>query len=50
MNTPIVSFGEADKEGVLYPQDDAMVVTILVANFTTRGILIENGSFTDILF
>ncbi|XP_040989006.1 uncharacterized protein LOC121236635 [Juglans microcarpa x Juglans regia] len=48
--TPAISFGEEDEEGVLYLHYDALVVTILVANFTTRRILVDNGSFAYILF
>lgn len=48
--TPIISFMEADDEGVLYPHDNRLVVTILVANFITHKILIDNGSSADILF
>ncbi|KAF5463281.1 hypothetical protein F2P56_019204 [Juglans regia] len=44
-----ISFGEEDCEGVLYPHDDALVVTLLVTNYTTRQILINNGSSGDIL-
>lgn len=47
---PIISFRESDEEGVLYLHHDALVVTMLVANFTTRRILIDNSSLIDILF
>lgn len=50
MNTPVISFGEGDEEGVLYPHDDTLVVTTLVANFTTRRILIDNNNSANILF
>lgn len=46
----IVSFDNVDYEGVIYPYDDVLVVTMLVANYTTRRILVDNGSSTDILF
>lgn len=45
-----ISFKEDDCEGVLYSHDDALVVTLLVANYTTRHILIDNGSSTDLPF
>lgn len=48
--TPTISFGEEDCEGVVYPHNDAQVMTLVVANYTTRLILIDNGSSTDILF
>lgn len=34
----------------MYPHDDALVVTLLIANYTTRRVLVDNGSSTDILF
>lgn len=46
----IYSFREDEEEGVLYPHYDALVMTMLVTNFTTRRILIDNGSLPDILF
>lgn len=48
--TLVISFREADEEGVLYPHNDALVVTMQVAYFTTRRILIDNGRSADILF
>lgn len=47
---PAISFREDDEEGVLYPHDDALVVTIQITNFTMRRILINNGSSANILF
>lgn len=44
----IISFGKASKEWVIYLHDDTLVVTMLVANFTTRMILIDNSSSVDI--
>lgn len=49
-NPKSLSFGEKDCEGVLYPHDNALVVMLLVANYTARRILINNGSLADILF
>ncbi|XP_042972654.1 uncharacterized protein LOC122304445 [Carya illinoinensis] len=46
---PIISFGEVDEDGVLYPHDDALVVTMQIANFIIRRILIDNISSADIL-
>lgn len=48
--TPTISFDDANCEGQFYLHDDALVVTILVANFTTRRILIDSSSSVDILF
>lgn len=49
-NTPVISFREDDEEGVLYPHDDTLEVTILITNFMTIRILINNGIFTNIIF
>ncbi|GAV59502.1 hypothetical protein CFOL_v3_03033, partial [Cephalotus follicularis] len=46
----IISFSEADYEGVRLPHDDPVVVTLLVELFTMKRILIDNGSSTDILY
>lgn len=45
-----VSFGNEHCEGVQYLHDDALVVTLLVANYTTRRILIDNGSSANTIF
>lgn len=47
---PTVTFEEADKDGVIYPHDDALLVIMQVVNFTTRRILIDKGSSVEILF
>lgn len=44
-----ISFGEEDCAGVLYSHDDALVVTLLVANYTTRCIFVDNDSLTNII-
>ncbi|KAF5464252.1 hypothetical protein F2P56_014344 [Juglans regia] len=50
LHSPItISFGEDDCKGVLYSHDDALIVTMLIANYTTQRILIDNGSLADIL-
>lgn len=46
----VMSFGDNEEEGVLYLHDNVMVVTMLVANFTTRRILIDNGNSANIFF
>ncbi|GAV61744.1 LOW QUALITY PROTEIN: hypothetical protein CFOL_v3_05270, partial [Cephalotus follicularis] len=45
----VISFSEADYEGVRLPHDDPVVVTLLVELFTMKRILIDNGS-TEILY
>ncbi|KAG6703160.1 hypothetical protein I3842_07G071200 [Carya illinoinensis] len=45
-----ITFGDKDEEGILHPHDDALVVTMQIMNFTTRRVLIDNGSLANILF
>ncbi|GAV69837.1 LOW QUALITY PROTEIN: hypothetical protein CFOL_v3_13338, partial [Cephalotus follicularis] len=46
----VISFSEADYEGVRLPHDDLVVVTLQVALFTMKWILIYSGSSADILY
>ncbi|GAV60481.1 hypothetical protein CFOL_v3_04011, partial [Cephalotus follicularis] len=46
----VISFSEANYEGVRLPHDDPVVVTLLVELFTMKRILIDNGSSADILY
>ncbi|GAV68905.1 hypothetical protein CFOL_v3_12408, partial [Cephalotus follicularis] len=46
----VITFLEADYEGVRLPHDDPMVVTLLVELFTMKRILIDSGSSADILY
>ncbi|XP_042969034.1 uncharacterized protein LOC122301710 [Carya illinoinensis] len=46
----VISFEEADREGIIYPHDNALVITLVIANYTTWWVLVDNGSSTDILF
>ncbi|GAV89056.1 hypothetical protein CFOL_v3_32476, partial [Cephalotus follicularis] len=46
----VISFSEADYEGVRLPHDDPVVVTLLVELFTMKRILIDNGSSANILY
>ncbi|GAV72212.1 LOW QUALITY PROTEIN: hypothetical protein CFOL_v3_15701, partial [Cephalotus follicularis] len=46
----VISFSEADYEGVRLPHDDLVVVTLQVALFTMKRILIDSGNSADILY
>ncbi|GAV81058.1 hypothetical protein CFOL_v3_24517, partial [Cephalotus follicularis] len=46
----VISFSEADYEGVHLPHDDPVVVTLMVELFTIKRILIDSGSSADILY
>ncbi|GAV65857.1 LOW QUALITY PROTEIN: hypothetical protein CFOL_v3_09371, partial [Cephalotus follicularis] len=46
----VISFSEADYEGVRLPLNDPVVVTLLVELFTMKRILIDSESSADILY
>ncbi|GAV58154.1 hypothetical protein CFOL_v3_01688, partial [Cephalotus follicularis] len=46
----VITFSEADYEGVRLPHDDPVVVTLLVELFTMKRILVDSGSSADILY
>lgn len=46
----IISFTKEDAQGIQYPHDDPLVVTLAIANFTTHCIQIDTISSADILF
>jgi hypothetical protein len=46
----VLSFSEEDARGVVMPHDDALVVTLIVANHGIHQILVDNGSSADILY
>uniref|UniRef100_A0A2N9HBH7 Retrotransposon gag domain-containing protein n=1 Tax=Fagus sylvatica TaxID=28930 RepID=A0A2N9HBH7_FAGSY len=46
----VISFSEEYARGTHQPHDDALVVTINVAGFITRQVMIDNGSSADILY
>ena len=41
---------DEDAERIHHPHDDAIVITLLIADYTTRRVLVDNGSSTDILY
>ncbi|GAV63315.1 LOW QUALITY PROTEIN: hypothetical protein CFOL_v3_06834, partial [Cephalotus follicularis] len=46
----VISFSEADYEGVRLPHNDPVVVTLMVELFTMNRILTDSGSSADILY
>ena len=46
----MLSFSEEDARRVTMPHDDALVVTLTVANQVIHRILVDNGSSIDILY
>ena len=49
-NEQAITFTNADAERVHHPHDDAIVITLLIVNYTTRRVLVDNGSSADILY
>ncbi|XP_077222187.1 uncharacterized protein LOC143856030 [Tasmannia lanceolata] len=45
-----ISFSDVDLDNLILPHDDALVITMLVANWELKKILVDNGSSTDILY
>ena len=45
-----ITFTDVDAERVHHPHDDAIVIILLIADYTTRRVLVDNGSSTDILY
>ncbi|XP_021713459.1 uncharacterized protein LOC110681614 [Chenopodium quinoa] len=47
---PRATFVEYDQEGIVYPHDDPLVVTMRIANWEVDRILIDGGSSTNIIY
>ena len=45
-----ITFTDKDAERVHHPHDDAIVITLLIANYTTKKVLVDNGSSENILY
>ena len=41
---------EEDAARIHHPHDDAIIITLLIADYTTRRVLVDNGSLADILY
>ncbi|KAG7536863.1 Retrotransposon gag domain [Arabidopsis suecica] len=48
--TPFISFDNSDTQGLTGPHDDALVITLDVANFEVTRCLIDTGSSVDLIF
>ena len=45
-----ITFTKKDAGRVHHPYDDAIVITLLIVDYMTRRVLIDNGSSADILY
>ena len=50
MDEPAISFTDEDAERIHHPHDDAIVITLLIADYITRRVLVDNGSSANILY
>ena len=50
-NVPLVlSFSEADKQGTIQPNDDALVVTLRIGGYDVKRVMIDQGSAAEIMY
>ena len=45
-----LTFPASDIQDLHYPHDDPLVVTLTIANFAVKRVLIDTGSSSDIMF
>ncbi|XP_065638402.1 uncharacterized protein LOC136071272 [Quercus suber] len=50
VDEPTISFTDEKAERIHHPHDDAIVITLLIADYRTRRVLVDNGSSADILY
>ena len=50
VDNPTINFTEKDARRLHHPHDDAVVVSLSIANFNTRQVLVDNGSSAGILY
>ena len=50
MDEQAITFTNENAERIHHPYDDAIVITLLIAYYTTRKVLVDNGSSVDILY
>ena len=50
MDEQAITFTDEDAERIHHPHNDAIVITLLIVYYTTRKVLVDNGSSADILY
>ena len=43
-------FSKEDARGVKQPHDDPLVIILMIEGFNTKKILVDNGSFANIIY
>jgi len=46
----VIGFLDDDYEGISWPHNDALMVTLTIANHNVHRILVDNGSSVDLLY
>ena len=45
-----ITFTDEDSARIHHPHDDAIIITLLIIDYTTKRVLVDNGSLADILY
>ena len=46
----VITFTNEDASRIHHPHDDAIVITLLIVDYSTRRVLVNSGSSADILY
>jgi len=47
---PTIIFMNEDARRLHHPHDDVIIITLVIGNYTTRRVLVDNGSSANILY
>ena len=47
---PRIEFTDEDLDGVYYPHEDVLVITLRISNYDVRRVLVDNGSAVNVIF
>ena len=50
LDQPIIGFSEDDKLGTIQPHDNALVVTVQIAGYDVKRMMIDQGSGVEIIY
>ena len=49
VDEPTITFTDENVKRLYHPHDDAIVITLTITNYTTKRVLVDNGSSADVL-